>query len=435
MGFRKSRKGQRQRGKLLNFPGGRGAVPPGAGAHSKARAEEPAADISHGIIAGAADLDPAAVLTATVAGASFGLSIGWVVLMCIPILKNVFDVAARIGQQTRQGLVELVRQHYGIKVALALAILIVLVNGTMIAADLLAVSDAFSLVLRQPKSLFPAAVGFTVWYLLSSAGYHRAVRTLGWFSMFLLAYVLAAALATSSFSELLKGILLPRIPATPAYAIAVVAIFGSLLTPDILVWQTSARRDAAQAGAPMHGTQAAVGCAVASIVSLSAIVAASNLRVADPTAMTTRTAAEALASLGTFGPVVFSIGIIGSGLIALPILVASLCFSIAEAVNWRSGLNTPPWQARRFYLLICALLLIAVVVSYSGINTVKILYGSQILAGVLVVPLLIFIFALSNNPSVVRERNTRGQNFWLGGAIGGMIAANAVFLYTLLRAI
>src|SRR4029079_5503786 len=104
---------------------------------------------------------------------SFGLSIGWVVLLCIPILKNVFGVSARIGQQTRQGLVELVRQQYGAKVAISLAVLIVIVNGLMIAADLLAVSDAFSLLLGQPKWFFSAAIGFSVWYLLSSATYDK----------------------------------------------------------------------------------------------------------------------------------------------------------------------------------------------------------------------------------------------------------------------
>jgi Mn2+/Fe2+ NRAMP family transporter len=300
----------------------------------------------------------------------------------------------------------------------------------MIVADLLAVSDSFSLLLSQPPRFFSAAVGFSVWYLLSAAGYQRAVKTLAWLSTLLLAYVVSAALVTTSVTELLKGIVIPHIPSGPAYGIAAIALFGSLLTPDIIVWQTSSRRDAAQAGAPEHGSHSTAGCAVASLVSLSAIIAASSLKVADPTSMTTRAAAEALSSLGQAGPVIFSIGIIGSGLIALPILVASLCFSIAEAVNWKSGLNTPPWQARHFYLLICALLLAAVIVSYTSVNTVRLLYWSQVLAGITVVPLLIVILLLSNNRRVVREKNRTGENFWLGAAIGGMAAANAIFLWT-----
>src|SRR5579864_829515 len=119
-----------------------------------------------GIIAGAADLDPAAVLTATVAGASFGYSLGWVVLLCVPVLFSIFAVSSRIGSQTRKGLVELVRLHYGRATALTIALLIVAVNFTMIAGDLVAVSDGLSLITVFPRSYFLVIVGFIIWYVL-----------------------------------------------------------------------------------------------------------------------------------------------------------------------------------------------------------------------------------------------------------------------------
>ena len=174
---------------------------------------------------------------------------------------------------------------------------------------------------------------------------------------------------------------------------------------------------------------------MASLISLSVIITASTLKVGDPANITTRTAAEALGVFGAAGPLIFSIGIIGSGLVALPILAASLCFSIAEAVNWKSGLNTPPWQARQFYLLLCGLLIIAVGLSYTGINTVKALYWSQIFAGILVVPLLVFIFLLSNHSGILRERNTRWENSWLIGAISGMTLATGLVLWNLIKAL
>ena len=431
MGSRESHKRQGERGKLLEFSGGSASR---EGGSLLSRLKE-TGRIMPGVIAGAADLDPAAVLTATVAGVSFGLSVAWVVLLCIPVLHTVFSVAARIGQQTRQGLVELVRIHYGQRFALALALLMIVVNGTMIVADVMAVSDGLSLILRQPTIFFSAAVGFTVWYLLSTAGYPRAVKTLAWLSTLLLAYVVGAFLVTNSLTGLLKGIFLPEISATRAFALAVIAVFGSLLTPDIIVWQTSARRDAAQAGAPPPSAHSTAGCAVASLISLSVIITASTLKVGDPANITTRTAAEALGVFGAAGPLIFSIGIIGSGLVALPILAASLCFSIAEAVNWKSGLNTPPWQARQFYLLLCGLLIIAVGLSYTGINTVKALYWSQIFAGILVVPLLVFIFLLSNHSGILRERNTRWENSWLIGAISGMTLATGLVLWNLIKAL
>src|SRR5215470_18601475 len=115
-----------------------------------------------GIIAGAADLDPAAVLTATVAGASFGYSLGWVVLLCVPVLFSIFAVSSRIGSETRKGLVELIRIHYGKHTALTIALLIVSVNFTMIVGDVVAVSDGFSLITVCPRPYFMAIVAFAV---------------------------------------------------------------------------------------------------------------------------------------------------------------------------------------------------------------------------------------------------------------------------------
>ncbi len=380
-----------------------------------------------GIIAGAADLDPCAVLTATVAGASFQLSVGWVVLLCIPILIQVFGVSARIGHETRLGLIKLVRDHFGRRWALGLAVMMVTVNVLMIVADIMAVSDSVSLLLKQPRWFFPALVAFTVWYILTLAGYDKVNRTLSALAVFLFAYVGAAFVSGHSFTTVARGVFLPRFSPGTGYVMAVIAVFGSLLTPDIVVWQTSTKREA---GASFHDVEAKFGCVVAALVSLSVIVAASAMRVADPSSMTTREAAQALAPLGQLGPMLFALGIIGSGLVALPILVASLCFSISEAADWSYGLSQPPWEAKRFFSLICVVLFVAVVINSIGINTLKILYWSQVMAGIFIVPILFFILWMSNDRRIMRTTNSRWQNFWLGGALGGMVAANLVFFFT-----
>jgi Mn2+/Fe2+ NRAMP family transporter len=377
-----------------------------------------------GIIAGAADLDPAAVLTATVAGASFGLAVGWVVLLCIPILVAVFGVSARIGHETQLGLIQLLRQQFGRRVAVSLALMVVAVNVLMIVADVMAVSDGLSIVLQQPRVFFPTVVAFMVWYILTLAGYEKVNRALSVLALFLFAYVVAAVLSADAFSTLATGIVTPRMPYGSGYVMAVIAVFGSLLTPDVIVWQTSTKREA---GSSFHEIEATLGCVVAAIVSLSVIICASSMDIGDPSSMTTPQAAQALGSLGDVGPVLFALGIIGSGMVALPILVASLCFSISEAAGWTYGLNQPPWEAKRFFTLICGVLVAAVVVNFFGINTVRTLYWSQVLAGVFIVPILFFILWLANDRRVMRTTNSRWQNFWLGAAVGGMIAANAVF--------
>jgi Mn2+/Fe2+ NRAMP family transporter len=120
----------------------------------------------------------------------------------------------------------------------------------------------------------------------------------------------------------------------------------------------------------------------------------------------------------------------GSGLVALPILVASLCFSISEAADWNYGLNEAPWDAPLFFSAICFVLFAAVLVGYIGINVVKTLYWSQVLAGIIIVPILFFILKISNSRRIMCSTNTKWQNFWLRGALIAMVIANAAFLWT-----
>src|SRR5215471_4534152 len=204
-----------------------------------------------GIIAGAADLDPAAVLTATVAGASFGYSLGWVVILCMPVLFSVFAVSSRIGQ-TGKGLIQLIREHYGQKTAIVIALLVVAVNLTMIVGDIVAVSDGFSLITVFPRVYFLAVVGFVVWYLLIVGSYQKTTKILGTLTLILVAYVVAAFHVIDSFSSLAQSIVLPKIQMNTGYMMGVVAVFGSLLTPDVIVWQTSSRRGLPEGVAQAH---------------------------------------------------------------------------------------------------------------------------------------------------------------------------------------
>lgn len=403
--------------------------PENSGSNQQSSLSRRAARALPGIIAGAADLDPAAVLTATVAGASFGYSVGWVVLLCVPVLFTVFAVSSRIGQETRKGLVELIRDHYGKKLALMMALLIVAVNFTMIVGDIVAVSDGLSLITVFPRLYFLALVAFGVWYILIIGSYDKTTKTLGALTLILIAYVVAAYHLTDSFAALARGILLPRMQANTAYMMAVVAVFGSLLTPDVIVWQTSSKRGLPEGLAQAHVSESHAGTLVACLISLSAMIAASHLQVADPTRMTTRTASEALGTFGFLGPILFSLGIVGSGLIALPILVASLCFSVAEAFGWKSGLSSHPWEARLFYVMISGTVFLALFIDFFGINTVRVLYWSQVLAGIVLVPIFAFILLLSNNSGIMRTTNTRYENFWLGCAALGMFISNALFFW------
>jgi Mn2+/Fe2+ NRAMP family transporter len=380
-----------------------------------------------GMVTGAADVDPSAVLTATVVGAAFHYGLLWVVILCVPFLLAIFGVAGRIGHETRKGLVDLLRIHYGRKLALGCAAIIVVINMAMIVADLLAVSDAMSIILNQPRWFFVAAVAFSVWYLLIFREYHRITRVLLVLSLPLYLYVAAALIASPSPHAVLMGTVLPRITGDATYLEAMVALFGALLTPYIIVWQTGSRREAAITGQlDPHGAEPHAGAFVTTLLCYSIIVAAgSMLRLPHAVDMTTAQAAMALKpAVGAWGEVTFALGIIGSGLVALPVLVASMCYSVAEAFGWRSGLAEHPWDARGFYILISAMLLVASVIDFiPSLNPVKALYWSMILAGCLVVPILVFILMIANDRRIMRTANTVWQNFWIGAAGGCLLAA------------
>ncbi len=383
-----------------------------------------------GVVAGAADLDPAAVLTATVAGATFGYSVGWVVLFSIPVLWSVLSVSARIGRDSRKGLVELVREQYGRNMALALAMGIFAVNFVMIIGDLVAVSDALSIVTSQWRAFFLVSLAFVVWYMLIVGNARKSMERLGLLSLFLIAYVVAACYTVHSPLRVARAILLPHIEATAAYSMAVIAVFGSLLTPDVIVWQTSSKRDVPRSTDPLQDTESHAGTFVATLISLSAIMVAASFHVADPSLMTTRSASQSLAFLGSAGPLLFALGILGSGMVALPLLAASLAFSISEASGWESGLNKEVWEARYFYIVISSILILSVIISLFGVNTVQLLYWSQVGAGALVVPILAFLLLLGHSRDVVRTFNRPLDDCCLSFALVAMFIANAFFVWT-----
>ncbi|MFZ0705779.1 MAG: divalent metal cation transporter [Candidatus Korobacteraceae bacterium] len=387
--------------------------------------------VGPGLLTGIANIDPSVVITATVVGAAFHFSLLWVIVLCIPFLSTVFAVSARIGYEARKGLVDLLRENYGRHLAAVCAVAIVAINMAMIIADLMAVSDGMSIILLQKRSFFVAAVAFTVWYFLIFRDYRKLTRILLWLSAPLFLYVLAALLSRPNPWSLLVGTFVPHVSRGPEYVTAMIGLFGSLLTPYVLVWQTSSRREEALIGRGRNvAADSHAGTFASTLLSYSIVVAAAMvLNLPNPVDMTTRQAAAALTpAAGYMGVWLFAVGIIGAGMVALPVLVASMCYSVAEAMGWPSGLSEHPWEAKRFYVLISAALFIASVVNFFRINPVKALYFSQVLAGMLTIPILIFILLLSNNRRVMQTLNTRAQNFWMGAVIGALVAAGTWFL-------
>jgi Mn2+/Fe2+ NRAMP family transporter len=174
----------------------------------------------------------------------------------------------------------------------------------------------------------------------------------------------------------------------------------------------------------LHGAEHAGG-AITCLLAYSIIVAAGTvLHISNASEMTMRQAGEALRPVvGYLAPYFFALGIIGAGMVAMPMMVASMCYSVSEAMGWRSGLSENPWEAKSFYVLVSVTMFVAGVLNFVRINPVKALYWSQILAGFITVPILLLVMILSNDRRIMHTVNTRMQNFWLGAAIGGLSSA------------
>ena len=384
------------------------------------------------IVTGALDVDPALVITAAIAGATFHYSLLWSVILCVPFLLSVFAVSARIGYETRQGLVDLLRSQYGRPAALCCAGVVVVINMAMIVADLMAVTDGLSIITEMPRIFFIAAVAFSVWYILIFRDYRKITQAMVLVSLPLFIFIAAAVLGRADWSQVLSHSLFPRIAPGGAYPTAVIAVLGSLLTPYVLVWQTSSRREEAQAGEQIQAVSMhRAGTVVTTVLCYSIMVAAASmLRIAHTDRLTTYMVAEALTpAVGPLANTLYALGIIGAGMVALPVLIASMCYSVSEAMGWRSGLNENPWEAVRFYVLISAAMFIATSLNFIKLNPVNALYWSQILAGVLTVPILVFILLVSNNRDIMRTTNTWWQNFWIGAAGGAVVAAVLIVLW------
>lgn len=386
------------------------------------------------MITGAADVDPALVLTATVAGAMFRYSLLWSVLLAVPILFSVFAVSARIGFETRKGLMDLLRSHYGRAVAVGCAAIVLVINMAMIVADLMAVTDAFSILMQLPRMFFIAATAFSIWYILIFRDYRRITRLLAVLALPLLIYVAAAILTRPHWPQVIRHSFLPSITSGAGYPAAVLAIFGSLLTPYVLVWQTRSGKTELRAEAASTGHRA--GVVVTTVLCYAIMVAAGTLlqvsRLGD---LSMRMAADALTpAVGPLATVLFACGLIGAGMVALPVLIASMCHSVSEAMGWRSGLNENPWEAKRFFVLISGAVFVAAAFNFVHINPVIILYRSQILAGVLTLPILLLILLVANNRRIVRTPNGWWQNFWIGAGCGSVVCAALLALaWKLLR--
>jgi NRAMP (natural resistance-associated macrophage protein)-like metal ion transporter len=373
-----------------------------------------------GLITGAADDDPSGIATYSQVGAMFGYSMMWLMLFSLPLMIAIQEVCARIGRVTGMGIAANMRKHYPASLMYAIVSLLCLANIFNLGADIGAMGAAAQLLFGGP--LLPYVIAFTIISLLLQMyiPYTQYVKYLKWLTMALFAYVLTALVANVSWGNALHATLVPSLAFNANYFTALVAVLGTTISPYLFFWQASEEAEEVRDNRKEHPLKWApwqakkqferikvdtvVGMGFSNVVSLFIILTtAATLHAAGITNIqTSAQAAKALEPLaGRFAFALFTVGIVGTGLLAVPVLAGSAAYGVAEAFKWRASLENRPSEARQFYGVLAVATLVGLALNFVGMNPIRALFWSAVINGVVSVPLMVVTLLMAVNPRVM----------------------------------
>ena len=394
-----------------------------------------------GLITGASDDDPSGIGTYSQAGAQLGFSIGWTMLLTFPLMTAIQEISARIGRTTGHGIAGNLRRHYSDWLLYPIVGLLFIANTINIGADLSAMGDALKLLVGGPTTVYAILFGTVCAVAIVFMDYSRYVMVLKWLTLVLFAYVVALFIIHVPWEEALLGLLVPRITWNAAFLTTLVAIFGTTISPYLFFWQASQEvedqrvekearplvKAPSQAKAEFSRIRAdtLAGMAFSNVIALSIILttAAALHSSGVATIESSAQAAEALRPIaGDFAFILFALGIIGTGLLAVPVLAGSAAYAIGETLHWRVGLARKPGEAARFYGVLAAATLIGVGITLTPLNPIQALYWSAVLNGVVAVPVMVVMMLIVSSRKTMRQFVISGWLRWLGWiATGAMM--------------
>jgi len=405
-----------------------------------------------GLITGASDDDPSGIGTYAQAGAQHGFATLWMTLAMLPMVTAVQYMCAKIGLVTGHGLAGVLREHYPRAVYPAV-IALVIANTLNAGADIGAIAAAINMLVPIPALVFIVPVSLGILGLQVFGSYRLIEKVFKWLALALLAYIGAALFAKPDIVKVLAGTLIPTIRLDPAYVGILVALLGTTISPYLFFWQASqeveeqisiGRRHLRQRqGASRFELRYALldtmaGMVFAEVVAYAIILATgATLFVAGKTNIASATeAAQALRPLaGDASAVLLAVGLIGAGVLAVPILTGAAAYGVSEAFGWRSGLDRTITRAPQFYVVIIAATLVGMVIAILEINPIAALVLSAVINGIVAAPLLVLVMLVSNNRAAMGERtNGRLLNVvgWTTTAVMG-VAAVALVVTTVLH--
>jgi NRAMP (natural resistance-associated macrophage protein)-like metal ion transporter len=401
-------------------------------------------DLGPGLITGAADDDPSGISTYSVAGASLGYGPLWTALLTFPMMAAVQLMCARLGMATGHGLAHEVRLRYPPWVLWGACALLLVANITNLGADLGGMAEVAAMVTGIHPLVWTLVFALIIVISMFRSSYHAIARVFKWLTLVLFAYVAAAFLAKPDWKAVLVATLVPHISLTREFLSVLVAILGTTISPYLFFWQAAQEvehRRAAGLGATKRPrlfeikalrTDVVTGMLYSNVIMYFIILTtAATLHAHGVHDIgTAKQAAEALLPLAGPGAYwLFALGIIGTGMLGVPVLSGSCAYAIAEAAAWRGTLDSKPRRAPGFYAVIAATVGIGLLFNFVHMNAVKMLFWSAVVNGLLAPPLILLVILLTSNRKVMGDSVNSPLVRWIGWATFAFMSAAAIGMF------
>ncbi len=406
--------------------------------------------VGPGVVTGAADDDPSGIATYTQAGAQFGTGLLWTVFLSLPFMIAIQLVSARIGRVTGKGVAANLREHTPRAFLMSMVLLLVIANTINIAADIAAMGEALQLVVGGGQHFHAMAFGVVTVLLQVFVPYRKLAPILKWLTLFLFSYVIAALLVDVPWVQVLHDLVIPKLQWTSGYWMMIVALLGTTISPYLFFWQASQEVEELRLKGGALGDDERIrrdlrrvkqdtyigmffSNAIAFFVMLLGAVVLYAAGLHDVTSAAQ--AAQALRPLaGDFAFALFAVGIIATGLLAVPVLASSAAYAVAEAFGWPEGLERHWFEAKRFYAIIAIATIVGTGLDFTPIDPMKALYWSAVINGVVAVPIMAGMMLLASKKEVMGSFTSGLKTRWFGwGGVAVMGFAVLMMLWDLVR--
>jgi NRAMP (natural resistance-associated macrophage protein)-like metal ion transporter len=401
-----------------------------------------------GLITGASDDDPSGIATYSQAGAQFGYDLGWTLLLTWPLMCAIQEISARIGRITGRGIAGNLKKHYPDVIVYALVSLLMIANVINLGADLGAMAASLKLLIGGPQLAYVAVFGVVCVLLEVFVRYQRYVRVLKWLTVSLFAYVGVALVVHAPWLTVASHLVLPRISFKADYLTVVVAVLGTTISPYLFFWQAGEEvedikeapgvkpleRSPQDSGAEFGRIRldTYLGMGLSNFVALAIMIAAAATLNAHGVTniQTSSQAAQALRPIA--GPLVFwvfALGIVGTGLLAVPVLAGSAAYAVGEAFGWHVGLARKLGRARAFYGVLAAAMVVGMALNFTPIDPIKALFWSAVINGVVAVPVMVMMMLMASRKTIMGQFTLRRGLKTVGWAATAAMALAAVGMF------